>query len=622
MTTSSGIIQSFLRQELNSGKKFDDLCFSDLLNYTRSNSEHRIHDFHTSLSFYLGILNDTEKALFPYMKEDQKEQLCFDLKVTMILLLAQQQHEIDYQKTENYNFYETQIKRCHEFLKALDTEYQDQIALAPEQQELLESKPIKYLGISLGHEFGKQLIDLMDIKTKTIKDFMGALNEKRLYWVWGSGFLKTVISLLPEDFFHANQASGAIKTPDPYTGCLSWTLYYFRFSLNLFLLLKHTLKGPWMSEEEAKTPWYKRFQTQWAQRKFTLLNDSLWGSANLLCFFWLNGKSALGTTGDALTVVLLIFDISMAIWDFEEQKTQFNKQILQYDNDLNELYQLKNSLELNDNAEGDIIDEEKKSAQLKQVQMQIHALEREKAKCVRAWQIGKLSLINNIAYAVGLMLAFFVLTMPFLPITAPLAATLGVVGAVVCLAFTVINNGLKGGIELYNTYHTNKEIKAEYRDKLNLFIENNSLPDNERKLLFLEIKQLKAHSEYQKQKIIYQAASLVRRIMLEVLMPALIFTSLVFLPLGIGVATFGAALGLAVASHFLIEALFKPKEKEKLEFNQQEYDQFYKEVNQPEKSPMFFKNELKSELKDEIENKDEKIIDLKIESNLDPSNAT
>ena len=133
-------------------------------------------------------------------------------------------------------------------------------------------------------------------------------------------FLKTVLSQIPEGFYNINQAQEAIRAPDPYTGYLSWTLYYFRYSLHLSLLLKHTIKGPWMSAEEAKTPWYERFQTQWTQRKFILLNDALWGTANLVTFFWLTGKGVLGTVGDALTIGLLVFDIAVTFWDFEEQK--------------------------------------------------------------------------------------------------------------------------------------------------------------------------------------------------------------------------------------------------------------------------------------------------------------
>lgn len=96
------------------------------------------------------------------------------------------------------------------------------------------------------------IVDSMDRKTKTIKESMGWFNEKRLYWVWASSLLKVILAALPDDFFNVGQATEVVKAPDPYTGTLSWALYYFRFSLNMFLLLKHTISGPWMSEREKR----------------------------------------------------------------------------------------------------------------------------------------------------------------------------------------------------------------------------------------------------------------------------------------------------------------------------------------------------------------------------------
>ncbi|MBI2786546.1 MAG: hypothetical protein HYX60_09705, partial [Legionella longbeachae] len=208
MATSSGIIQSFLRDSLNLKKDVDDLSFADLLAYNRDEcglikltqdqidsdfenikklcngknavclvdeqfyyiditgnkpkkltptnsdqndfkkkfpdsykiakgadlqfvmsitgrafSEHRSNDFLPSLNFYLDILDNTDKVMFDYMSSEQKEQLRFDLKITLLLLLAQQQHEIDYQQTENTKKYRDSIRQCAQLLEALDPEF-------------------------------------------------------------------------------------------------------------------------------------------------------------------------------------------------------------------------------------------------------------------------------------------------------------------------------------------------------------------------------------------------------------------------------------------------------------------------------------------------------------------
>ncbi len=581
MTTSSGILQSYLITNV-----FNTIGYEELLEHNR---EKKGGDFLSPLSFYLGILDKIDPVMIPYMFQEgneelkkRREQLTHELIITYVLLLTQKHYELTHQKTENSKTYDAQIKQCTELLDALNPSWQARITKCPEQAYLSPDKPVAWCGIPLAQEFAAKMVAFMDRKTKTITDALGAFNEKRLYWVWGSSFIKTMLSLLPNDFYNAQQATEVIKAPDPYTGTLSWSLYYFRFSLNLFLLLKHTIKGPWMSKEEGDTPWSERFQSQWAQRKFALLNDSLWGTANLVCFFWLNGK-VLGPWADALTIVLLVFDISMALWDFAEQQTKHNAEMAQYDKDIAALTTARGKL-LSDALKEAETEEERKLAAYK-MQMQLQTLERAKKRCSRNWELQKLGLYNNIGYAIGLMFAFIVLTAPFMPITAATAVTLGIVGAVLCFAFTVISSAIKGGIEIYKSHHARKEATIEFQVQVDLLKEklkaNSSLNDNEKKLLYLEIKKLQAESEYQKQMIVLQSVQLVRSLMIDVLIPAVIFSCLVFLPMGIGFAALGAALGLAIASNLLVNALFAPDAKMKelpTEFPEKEYTDFCKLV--------------------------------------------
>ena len=558
MTASSGILNSYLIDAFTANA---ELRHDELL---KRNLDKKGGDFLTPLSFYLDIMGNVDTVMIPYMSDERKDQLRHDLKVANLLLLAQKQYELTHQKTENRKKYDASIKQCQELLDALNPSWQKVVATAPEQIYFTDGKPVKYCGIPLAQEFVDKIMEFMDRKTKGIKEALGAFNEKRLYWVWGSAFIKTMLSLIPEDFFNAKQAGEIIKTPDPYTGALSWALYYFRFSLNLFLLLKHTIKHPWMSKEEGDTPWFDRFKAQWAQRKFTLLNDSLWGIANMVCYFWLTGK-VLGPWGDALTILLLIFDVSVAIWDFAEQQAQHEAQMQQYDNDIKALLAAKKKLLTDALAK----DEEEKDRKLKiyQLQMQLNALERAQAKCVKEWELQKLGLYNNIGYAVGLTIAFVLMTMPFMPITAATALTLGVVGAVLCFALTVIASAIRGGIEIYKSKEAIKDAKRGFADHVGLLkamlIKNPNLNDNEKKLLYLEIKKYQAETEYQKKMVMFQSIHLVRSIIIEAFVPAIIFSCLVFLPMGIGFAALGAALGLAIVSNLLINALFKPNEKMK-----------------------------------------------------------
>ncbi|CAM4380069.1 MAG: hypothetical protein LEGION0403_FIIPPAGN_00690 [Legionella sp.] len=572
MITSSGILQSYLIHSLNAKTKLrhEELLKRHKEELLKNNLYAVDGGFLTPLTFYTGILADTDEILISYMSSEKKAQRTHDLQIAYLLLLTQKEYELRHQKTENIADYNEKIKQCETMLDKLNPAWQARIDKAPEQACFTDGKPVKYLGIALGEEFAQQLVD--SGKCKTIREYIGALNGKRLYWVWGSSFLKTMLSLVPEGFRNAEQAGEIVKIPDPYTGCLSWGLYYFRFSMNFFLLLKHTVQHPWMSQDEIDEGVINRFSTQWAHRKFTLLNDSLWATANLLCFFWLTGKGVLGTAGDALTVVLLLFDASVALWDFAEQQALHKAQIQQYHDDIKQLNAEINKL---------IGDDEASKAKKTQLKLQKNALEHEIKQCISNWTLQKIGLYTNIAYAVGLMAAFVVMAMPFIPIAAGLASTLGIVGAVVCFAMTVINNAVQSGIEIHKTKSALQDNEDNFMVqvgslKRQIVLIKSQLPDDAMKLLFLEIKRLDARTEHQQQTISLQIAHLIRSITLEAFIPAAIFSCLVFMPLGIGLSALAGGLALVMASNLLISSSLTPDEEmlKVKPFDLDEYDDF------------------------------------------------
>lgn len=536
-------------------------------------------DFLEPLTFFLGILEQSDPVLFPYMSNTQKEQILRDLQVTYLLLLAEKKYEEQHQKTENAAEYDKKLKKCQRLIDAIQYKKicaEQHIQAAPEQGCQSDEQPVAYCGLAFGQAFAEQMVAVTDRTTKTIKENMGWVNEKRLYWVWTSSLIKTMLELLPDGFFYGDQAKQIVKMPDLYTGTMSWGLYYFRFALNLGLLLKHTIRGPWMEKrdgsgymEEANTPWTERFSTQWAQRKFSLLNDFFWATGNLLCFFWLCGGGVAGAWGDLLTVALLVFDIALAVWDYEEQKTAHNKAMLDYETAIIHLKSQIDAIKLRN---------EKDKSRETELMTQLAALERAKKQCQREWDYQNINLATSVAYAVGLMLAFVLLTAPFIPLPAATIAAMSVAGAVLCFALSIIANAIKGGLEIHKSKMISKELKADYAQSVRRFRElqhtDPDMDDNAKKLLFLEIKKLMAETEYQEKIVNQQIMNLIRSVLIESLVPALVFTSFVFLPLGTGLAILAAAVALALVSHVLINKICTPEKEELKEFNQAEYESF------------------------------------------------
>jgi hypothetical protein len=160
-------------------------------------------------------------------------------------------------------------------------------------------------------------------------------NYWRLYWLWvgGNGGLLDSIYHLPNisdcfpdiDFERFNQR---LNIPSNFLSVVSFSLYGFRLSLNLFMLLRHFMDSSVVVDDDNSLDTHAKILTEWKNRKFQILNDIVWGLVNFLSYFWLNGRvspfHALG--GALLNVFLMVFDVGSAIYELNEAKADYEKQ--------------------------------------------------------------------------------------------------------------------------------------------------------------------------------------------------------------------------------------------------------------------------------------------------------
>ncbi len=512
-------------------------------------------------------LDNTNPAIFKFLNSYQRKALKRELLFAFYVLSAQYQLDESEHRRQGLQARSEQIKKCAKLIYILRHTprlgEKEPLGYSLEKAIFDSEKHAKYLGLKfVGPFIAEKMVELSSEttprakewrragKTGVIKDWMGEINGRRLYWVWGGGLLRTVIGMLPNDFTNKSQAQKALSVPMPLTGYMSWILYYTRFGINLSLLLKHTIAGPWMSEKERQIPAWERFQTQWQQRKFALLNDSIWATANLACFFWLTGRGLAGYFGDVATVGLLLMDTCLTVWRFYEESTAHNQDMARYNNDIQ------------------LLDKKIKSSDKKNL-----ALEIERDKLVEArelcdinWKYKKYGLINDLVYATSLMLAFSLMCCFFFPPLAMIPATaiiLGVTGAALSFVLTLAYTAVTNGIDLAKTEQSRqsskrqcetllcrfKELKAESGADENGFV---------KKQLYLEMQRLKADSDYQERLVNYKRLQLVRAILNDVLLPPLIFVSFMFLPLGIGLGVLAAGLVLVLLAKFILDK-FAPK---------------------------------------------------------------
>ncbi|KTC64845.1 Uncharacterised protein (plasmid) [Legionella adelaidensis] len=504
----------------------------------------------TSTDLYSQKINAVNSHTFLYMNALQKKVLRKELLLAFYIFSAQYKLNEAEDRQHVLADLRDKIKRCATLIYELQ---QADVPPSPETMLAKESdsreKYEKFLGLAIGKFLGDKMLEFSEGKTVVVKKWMGDVNGLRLYWVWGGNLVSTVLSMLPDTFKNKNQAIKAVSLPQPFTGSLSWLLYYARFGVNLTLLLKHTFEGPWMKAEEKKIPQGERFLTQWHQRKFSLLNDSIWATANLACFFWLTGNGIFGYYGNVLTGGLLLMDVCLNTWGFLEACTKYNKEYLDYKKDIEKLESAKAisvEQEGNDSLKAKKLEEQIK--QLKQLVRQ-HEID---------WKYKKYSMINDLVYSVALLGAFTVLCSFYLPTDAILPATaisLGLVGGALCFVTTVITAAVGGYLEIAKIEKSRREMEEEAQVLVGLFAKETDI--NQKKFLFLEVKRLMTTAHEKEKEITYQEMVLCKDIFLKSFFPAIVFSAFVFFPLNTGIGVITATFCLAMLVQSLIDK-YKP----------------------------------------------------------------
>lgn len=520
-------------------------------------AQHRLSLF-TASTIYSERLLAIDQATFRYLNETQKKAQEEELYFVFYLLSAHYCLHVYEKRRQELAALAKHIHACALLIYELKT-------TDPVQKIIGTSdKTLRYLGLTILAPFISDRIyemttpsenpspafnDLVDKghikeyggagKATCVQTWLTIINERRLYWVWGGGLLASVLSLLPDSFFYKTQGETLLNLPAPELGYISWILYYTRFGIHLFLLLKHTIKGPWMSEEEKQIPAFERFKNQWQQRKFIILNDAVWASVNLVTFFWLFGNGTLGFWGNALTAGLLVLDVSLNTWQFLEERSHHRQEMKRYDD---EIITLKIKGE---HLEADELSKIKKTRQI-------------------AWRYKQYSLANSVVASIGILISFSLYCCFFFPPAALLPSTvllMGVAGAALCFAITIISAAIDSGIKIAQTKAQATDVKAAF-DALKISYDNEKDPQ-QKTLICSKINQLLADEKRHHQQIKLQKIRLVRRLLIDALIPPLLFVSFVFLPMGIGLGVIAASFALGVLSNLLINRYEKRMENQK-----------------------------------------------------------
>lgn len=138
------------------------------------------------------------------------------------------------------------------------------------------------------------------------------INFYRLLFLRSKRFLDLIAMLDSGAYWYRSTVGIIDKYTDPLLPHLGWFFYLPRLMVNLFLLIKHTIPGPWMtSVEEQSLGWFIRFQAQMQRRWFELANDSAWVIVGFINCFVLFG--ALAPVAAYLGIAFFGYDVIVAV---------------------------------------------------------------------------------------------------------------------------------------------------------------------------------------------------------------------------------------------------------------------------------------------------------------------
>lgn len=497
------------------------------------------------------------EASVPFLTDDSVDYWRYVISEAFVLTLYTYNYYRALGRKQLYAEYEQQLMRYKYHLNLLDKKSKGIISEPFYQSGHTDWSPVSYLGFSFALWYRNQLEEMALSPSVATRAWMDELNWHRLYWVWAGGNGGLLASLFDLDwikdhFKNHDRASKNLEAPVAFLGYVSWILYYFRFGINLWLMIKHTVANPWMNDVELNIPWQQRLKAQWDQRKFSMLNDVVWATVNLSTIYWLTNNASLmmGAYGGLLTIGLMMFDVAMSIWQYRENKEKHISAMRRVKEKIRLLAQKKQELAkalgLKDTDELDFGDKvllgSKDYKKLISLDRQEQALQEELNLLKFEWKYEKKRLKAMVAFAIIFVVAMALMYTPIFPVLLPFLhfsqqfSAWGVfIGCLFAVGVTAGQTVYEGNLEEAKCQERMANIDSKLARLYRQFevLKKGSLDANNKDALrvcLLECKQLSAERAYLNALVTHEGLKKNFSATTQLLFPAVVFAAL-FLPL-------------------------------------------------------------------------------------------
>ncbi|WP_131793028.1 hypothetical protein [Legionella birminghamensis] len=167
-----------------------------------------------------------------------------------------------------------------------------------------------------------------DTITQKMRNDTAWINPYRLIFIRGKRLLNALVPLLNRVERYGQVIATADKILNPALAYLGWIFFGPRLFSNLFILIKHSVPGPWMTEQEKNLGFWFRFLAQLQRRYFEIGNDVVWFAAGILnCFVFVGPLAPIAVY---FSLACFVYDIIWAsvragieIYRFNQLKAQY-----------------------------------------------------------------------------------------------------------------------------------------------------------------------------------------------------------------------------------------------------------------------------------------------------------
>lgn len=518
-----------------------------------------VRGFADSVDLYSEFLESLDAQYLWLLSDVERIKLQKKLRFIYLLISAQIKFESQNSRYHEISNLMALRRQCYSML--LEIRKIEKKLDCPKDEIKPDIKPLlpKRVFLCVNGWTKDEIDDLRESPSSFTRDWMGRLNERRLYWVWGGSMLYSIMKIKAirnNTLVHYDEADFILSHFGRFTGALSWILYLLRLMLNIIIVLKHTIPCYlWMSDEELKacqnTWFFNRFATHFMKRYSQILNDLFWGIANFLCANVLKGTLRLSSSNDLLTCILLFFDFIMRSIEFILALRKYNKELNRLSQKISILEEKYHSKQISQE-----LYEEKKDI-----------LQSAITKLSSNWKFEKRRLLTEMGYAFFLFAAFFAMTMPFIPLASMPLAILGVSGAVICHFSAIALNIIHLVINRREKTFKMNECAVKIDSCLSI-LNNQDSSILMQKKAYLEMRKLEAQHEFLKAQNRYEFIQAIRSTVFDTFIPLAVFVCLALIPVGFGIPILLLGCVAMIGLQLAIKGKFEPAGPKKVFFDE------------------------------------------------------